>query len=123
MLERETPEVKACKKAKTRMVSQETYTEQAQSQSQERACHEGTREPAELRKKPLQRRAKTVKKLRQAIHSVPGAESHPGSGGQQRRLREGDRGLVTELPGRHAFIRSMLETLETVQTAEIFSQH
>lgn len=84
---------------------------------------EGTREPAELRKEPLQRRAKSVKKLRQAIHSVPGAESHPGSGGQQRRLREGDRGLVTELPGRHAFIRSMLETLETVQTAEISSQH
>ena len=80
------------KKQKEDREPRKVYQKSSVTKPRKGMSQEGTREPAELRKEPLQRTAKSVKKLRQAIHSILGAESHPGSGHQQRRLGEGDEG-------------------------------
>lgn len=56
---------------------------------------EETWKPAELKKEPPQETAKNKEQPRQATHLT--ADSHPGSGCQQRILREGDRGVVMKL--------------------------
>lgn len=53
-----------------------------------------TREPAELKKRLPQKTAKSTEKLRQAADHGLTADSHPGSGHQQRRLQKGGSGIV-----------------------------
>lgn len=80
---------------------------------------EETRKPAELKRGLPQETAKSTKKLIHTAGHGLTADSHPGSGHQQKRLQKGCRGVVMEILLRYILIKSMLEMLETEKAAEI----
>lgn len=84
-----------------------------------RGLSEETREPVQLKRGPPPETPKSKRNLRHAADHGLMADSHPGSGRQQRRLHKEGGGVVMQILLRYIFIKSMLGPLGTEKAAHI----
>lgn len=97
----------------------EVYRKRIDTKSRRGLSEEGTREPVQLKRGPPPETAKSKRNLRHAADHGLTADSHPGSGHQQRRLHKEGRGVVMQILLRYIFIKSMLGPLGTENAAQI----